>query len=258
MGGRVFLPKEGPAVAGGMVIRGVVLVTRGPVLSAGDRRENVGMGLGTITAASRRGDARWAGHGSLPGAGAAAGVKVQPCEEMKSVSSKADVTANGRCGLGSGHREILGLVSPDATSGRKTCNSWLSTNTWACIMRDNVRNTYSVIPYRPCDQRTGCGGEADKRDQRDGGSGLESHGVCVYVRRMRRAELQGAEEKLKWRVSLERFLPRDVCMGSSVIFSFASLLGIRRRSRFLVRVIGLGSSGFWNRHAGPTESGLRA
>ena len=118
MGGRVFLPKEGPAVAGGMVIRGVVLVTRGPVLSAGDRRENVGMGLGTITAASRRGDARWAGHGSLPGAGAAAGVKVQPCEEMKSVSSKADVTAEGRCGSGSGHREFLALVSPDAKSGR--------------------------------------------------------------------------------------------------------------------------------------------
>lgn len=39
MGGRVFLPKEGPAVAGGMVIRGVVLVTRGPVLSAGEEEK---------------------------------------------------------------------------------------------------------------------------------------------------------------------------------------------------------------------------
>ena len=153
-------------------------------------------------------------------------------------------------------------ISRSGQSGReeraRTRRSCPATNTWACIMRCNVRNTYSVTPHRPRDQRTGRGVKADKRDQRDGGSGLESHGVCVYVRRMRRAELQGAEEKLKWRVSLERFLPRDVWMGSSVIFSFASLLGIRRRSRFLVRVIGLGSSGFWNRHAGPTESGLRA
>lgn len=100
------------------------------------------------------------------------------------MSSKADVTAEGRCGSGSGRRGILGLASPDAESGRKTCNPWLSTNTWACIISYNVRDTYSVIPSRPRDQRTGRGVKADKRDQRDGGSGLESHGVCMWVQRM--------------------------------------------------------------------------